>query len=250
MAAGNDRVVVGYDASQESLVALEWAAIVAQRRRASLLVVHATGAERSGLAPARFSAARRDQRDAQAVAEEGAERAREYADIDVEARGVQRGAAAALQELSGEAALIVVGHRGHGKLRGALVGSVAYAVATHAECPVAVVRHSLRPLPSQEYPIVVGVDGSEYSRAALDEAARLAVDTGSFLRIVVAWRRLPVDVRGIAYEPRGDAPGRLESDPWQYGTEPSLLDQVAAEYAQHGRDVAAQSARWVQERHP
>src|SRR5699024_2804020 len=53
--------------------------------------------------------------------------------------------------------------------------------------PVCVVRGALRPLPSMERPIVVGVDGSEGSYQALDEAGRLTSETGSFLRIVVCW---------------------------------------------------------------
>jgi nucleotide-binding universal stress UspA family protein len=39
-----------------------------------------------------------------------------------------------------EAGLIVMGSRGHGKLRRALLGSVSGAVVQHAHCPVTIVR--------------------------------------------------------------------------------------------------------------
>jgi len=39
------------------------------------------------------------------------------------------------------ASLLVVGARGHGELTGLLIGSVSEFVATHAKCPVVIVRH-------------------------------------------------------------------------------------------------------------
>jgi nucleotide-binding universal stress UspA family protein len=40
-----------------------------------------------------------------------------------------------------EAGLIVMGSRGQGGIRRALIGSVSDAVVRHAHCPVLVVRH-------------------------------------------------------------------------------------------------------------
>jgi nucleotide-binding universal stress UspA family protein len=39
-----------------------------------------------------------------------------------------------------DAGLIVMGSRGHGRLRRALVGSVSESVVRHAHCPVTIVR--------------------------------------------------------------------------------------------------------------
>lgn len=250
-------VVVGYDTSRESEFALQWAVDVAQRRGVPLVVVHATGVERPGVELARAGILEMYQQRAQEIAEEGAARARTMAPISVEAAGVQSGAAAALVEYSRRASLVVVGHRGRSLLSDALLGGGAFAVATHAACPVAVIRYSPRPLPSMEYPVVVGVDGSEHSTRALDEAALLAADTGSFLRIVVAWRppeqslwssvfpqRTPPRAQPQeedAAAPGGDAfPKTWRASDAQAG----LYEQLVADLS--GR--ATETARWATER--
>lgn len=184
--AEHDGVVAGYDGSAESEAAVRWAAAVAHRRGVSLRVVTATGVNPSSPAAYRvgvdFGAHR-----ARRMAEDGVQIAREAAPAQVEAMGIEQGAVSALVEQSAAAQLIVLGHRGRGRLRGALLGSSAFSVAMHAHCPVAVVRGALRPLPSPEFPIVAAVDGSRGSLAAAKEAARLAAETGATLKIVVAY---------------------------------------------------------------
>lgn len=51
-----------------------------------------------------------------------------------------QGPAKGLKKLSQEAQLMVVGSRGHGKMTGAVLGSVSQSLIHHAECPVLVVR--------------------------------------------------------------------------------------------------------------
>lgn len=78
---------------------------------------------------------------------------------------------ATLCEVSAEAALLVVGTRGHGGTVADPVGSVSSHCALHASIPVAVIPAQVptdRPLER----IVVGVDGSEHA----DRALRWAID--------------------------------------------------------------------------
>ncbi|WP_349428315.1 universal stress protein [Microbacterium sp. LWS13-1.2] len=50
-------------------------------------------------------------------------------------------AARELVDASKDAAMLVVGTRGHGELTGLLLGSVSAACAAHAHCPVLIVRN-------------------------------------------------------------------------------------------------------------
>lgn len=211
MASEAQPVIVGYDGSAESKVAVEWAAAVASRRGAPLHVLAATGvADAADLGDDLASVG---DRLAEPLAEEGAALAREKGATDVTAVGASGGASAALVDASLEAQLLVVGHRGVGRLRGTRVGSVAFQVSTHAKCPVAVVRHSLRPLPTADFPSVVGVDGSASSDVALEQAAAWAADAGSLLRIVVAWKRPRVHRGGDPAGAAAIAQDELESRP-------------------------------------
>src|SRR5581483_3067747 len=69
---------------------------------------------------------------------------------------------------SAEASLMVLGSRGLGGVSGLLLGSVAVGLVSRAECPVVVIRGEDRTAGSDERtPVVVGVDGSPMSEAAL-----------------------------------------------------------------------------------
>ncbi|MFR9730057.1 universal stress protein [Saccharopolyspora sp. MS10] len=83
---------------------------------------------------------------------------------------------AELVRLSAGAGLVVLGAHGRTASRWASVGSVATRVATHAACPAVVVRE---PRPVGD--VVVGVDGSERGRRALEFAFAEARARGSEL---------------------------------------------------------------------
>ena len=80
-----------------------------------------------------------------------------------------------------------------------VVGSIAMAVTTHGHCPVVVVRGPAQDVPPrQDGPVVVGVDGSPNSQAALSFAFETAALRGASLTVVHAWsdrplRDLPMD---------------------------------------------------------
>ncbi|MDT2008381.1 universal stress protein [Rhodococcus opacus] len=98
-----------------------------------------------------------------------------------------------LIELSANAHMVVLGSRGHGEFTGLLVGSTTSAVAAHGHCPLVVVRgRTLDGQPPTEGPIVVGVDGSESSKAAVEVAFEQAAARGASLVAVNVWSDVSV----------------------------------------------------------
>ena len=93
--------------------------------------------------------------------------------------------ARALLEASDAADLLVLGGRGRGGFEGLLLGSVSERVAQLATRPVAVVRDTT---PVRGGRVVVGVDGSARSVAALEWAAAEARTRDADLDVVHAWR--------------------------------------------------------------
>jgi nucleotide-binding universal stress UspA family protein len=139
----DETYVVGLDGSPGSYAALDWAVRHAARTGAR---VHAVMAWQ--YVPEPWSPTMRP---AVVTPEESEDAARHivqlalmpYRDTGVELAGdVEHGAAwRVLTEVSGDAALLVVGSRGHGAVAGALLGSVAQRCTTHAGCPVVVIPH-------------------------------------------------------------------------------------------------------------
>lgn len=85
--------------------------------------------------------------------------------VDVRTRLVEGEPGRHLVRLAADAGLVVVGGRHHGELVGAVLGSATGYVLHHAQCPVMIVP---TPSPSRGAGrVVVGVDGSPPSRAAL-----------------------------------------------------------------------------------
>ncbi|MGY1700542.1 universal stress protein [Geodermatophilus sp. SYSU D00766] len=97
-----------------------------------------------------------------------------------------------LVDAAGEDRLLVVGSRGRGPLRGALLGSVSQQCAQYARGPVAVVRddestHGAVLWQGTGSRVLVGVDGSAESVAAVRFAAAEARLRGAELHVVHAW---------------------------------------------------------------
>ncbi|RPF20516.1 universal stress protein [Myceligenerans xiligouense] len=145
-------VVVGVDGSDHGEAALRFALREAARRSTGLVAVHAYRATAPTLPffdPGHTDvAAEADHRHAQAVSRaESAVRqlvahaaGAAGAEPDVTIRVEEGSAGDVLVDLSQDAALTVVGTRGRGELRAALLGSVSRHVLSHARRPVAVVR--------------------------------------------------------------------------------------------------------------
>lgn len=94
----------------------------------------------------------------------------------------------AIIDNGGQAALIVVGTHGHGAWRHVLAGSVAQRVVHHAHVPVVVVRGTTAGDDTDRRPVVVGVDGSPASLAALRWAAHQAELRKVPLRLINAYQ--------------------------------------------------------------
>jgi nucleotide-binding universal stress UspA family protein len=83
------------------------------------------------------------------------------------------------------AEMLVVGSRGRGAVRSALLGSVSLHCVTRARCPVVVVHPGATASPDPR--VVVGVDGSPGGRAALEAAVSEAARTGATVDAVVSY---------------------------------------------------------------
>lgn len=204
-------VVVGYDASPESEAAVRWAAHEAHRRGRDLLVVFAYDLD---LWSAPHLVRIWTPQDAQTIAEQrvqaGVALAREAAPhLVVRSRTSKLAAAPALVGLSRGADLVVLGDGRHGRVTGALVGSVAFAVTAGAECPVVLVPAGAKDRVDRPVPVVVGLDGSAGSARALSAATDLAVRDGAPLHLVSAWDTPAADHWSRAY--LVDEAGRQES---------------------------------------
>ena len=165
-------IVVAVDGSERALNAVRWAARTAQRRRRTLEVVSAVPPLTPQFNLAGVALEEAAGRTAMEFAERATETAAEVAaesapGVSVQRRVIPGKPALVLRDLSSRAELLVVGRRGLGGVRGLLMGSISTDAAAHSDCPVVVV-------PGDELrssgPVVVGVDGSPLSTAAIRQA--------------------------------------------------------------------------------
>ncbi len=180
------RIVVGMDGSEAAIGAAVWAARESHLRGRGVTLVHsvlptlAGGAFGVGLPP------RLDLIEEMRI---GAvtELNRIAADLDctdVKVH-VEVGSASALLLMASDTAeMTVLGSRGRGGFTGLLLGSIGIQVTSHASCPVVVMRAEPR---ADAKDLVVGIDGSPHSVAALEFAFDEASRHGWHLVAVHAW---------------------------------------------------------------
>jgi nucleotide-binding universal stress UspA family protein len=208
-------LVVGVDGSAQADVALEWALREAARRDTTLVAVyswvqswddgtrglHPDGAEEV------FSA---KQTYVQSLLDAAVQRSRDAGHVvgdpdRVTARQVHGWPKEVLLELGKEldVEMVVVGRSGLGRFGRFLLGSVSSSVVQHAHVPVTVVAQEGAPAthgaageaadagsaaPDEGPRVVVGVDGSDLSIAALREGAAAAERLGGVLQPVYCWQ--------------------------------------------------------------
>lgn len=172
-------VVVGVDDSAPSERALLWAIEQAALERRALTLVHSPGDGKAGwlkqpeVNPGQIHEAMRSE------GREVLDRALEVVarqDPDLVVRTVLDlvDARLLLLSLSREAAMLVLGSRGRGPIASTVLGSVSVAVARDAACPVAILRPEL--IGRVGHGVLVGVDGSERCRPAVELAFVLAAE--------------------------------------------------------------------------
>jgi nucleotide-binding universal stress UspA family protein len=205
-------VVVGVDGSAQSWQAVHVAAWEAAQRGLPVLLTHGYARDYPylwyGWTPPFVAPVYDGEPPAKAGLDETANRVRAaYPEVAVDVRLSSRAGAQALIEASAGAALVVVGARGHGGFSGLSIGSVAAQTAAHAAAPVLVVRPPVpddpapdvtrpaRPVPHPG-PVVVGVDGSAESNAAIGFAFEAAAHRRVALVALHAWWALPPDNLG------------------------------------------------------
>lgn len=196
--AGRRPVVAGVDGSDSGVQAVRWAAAEAVRRQVPLRLVAAFAWPSGGLVgdPGLGVDPRAVLRNVVLGHLDVAARtaAQVAGDLEVERVDVTGFPEAVLEAESRRAELVVLGSRGMGGFVGLLIGSVAVALAAHAECPVVVVRgREPDGATSLSEPVVVGVDGSPGSEAALAFAFGAAALRRAPLVAVHAWWDLVVE---------------------------------------------------------
>ncbi|NDB17950.1 MAG: universal stress protein [Actinobacteria bacterium] len=197
MSVSMSRFVVGWDSSPAATAALDWAVDAASAAKGQVHLVHAVLA----VPPGPYGDMSLDQGVyddiANAVIALGLEHARDRASqITVTSDRRYRGVAGALLDATHSGDVIVIGSRSHGGFAGLLVGSTAVQVATHAEVPVVIVHApgSRKRGYNPSGPVLVGVDGTELSDAALEFALVLGAQLHRPVRAVHTWTLPPVEL--------------------------------------------------------
>lgn len=138
-------VVVGVDGSPASLAALRWAVEDARRRGCAVDAVtawHADYGVMIGPLPAEVFADVSPQA-MKAAAQRVLDRSVDgFEGVEIRRILVEGDARDVLFKASADAALLVVGSRGHSRIVEAILGSVSAYCVHHATCPVVVVREA------------------------------------------------------------------------------------------------------------
>jgi nucleotide-binding universal stress UspA family protein len=242
--APGTRVVVGLDGSGHSDLALDWAVAEAVAWSRPLHLVHARETLVTAWSP--MMVVPTDVDDEVWVVDRALDRVRALApDLSVSGVTITGPAVAALADVGAPDDTLVVGARGRGVVGSILLGSTSLHVATHARCPVVVVRDTRgeraadvehrhtgpggHDKPSPTAPVVVGYDGSPGSQDAL-----------GFAFTEAAHRHLPLDVVA-SWEPDVRSTARLA---------PTVADEVRAAAAGQRRDDAVSAVTPWRERYP
>jgi nucleotide-binding universal stress UspA family protein len=221
-------IVAGTDGSEESLAAVQWAAVEAVRRRVPLCIVHVLEHHTGPAADTQILRhephlrgwARRDlPHGARSALAQASRRAAGAAPgVDLRTAAVSGHAGQVLTAITGRAPLLALGTRGTGGLPGLRLGSVALCLASRARCPVVFTAAGSRPDVRE---IVVGTDDSDETTAVLEFGFGEADVRGARLTALYAWEH-PEAGRLDGYRD-----WVLSVDPVDRGAAALLSEQVA-----------------------
>jgi nucleotide-binding universal stress UspA family protein len=228
-------IVVGVDGSTSALHAALWAADEAAQRHLRLRLVYANNefsfGATGGLAPPQSFFDAMQTAGFQLLADAESAIREVHPDLDIAVNLQTAAPVPSLLAQTEDALLLVLGSRGTGGFRGILVGSTAVALVAHGDCPVAVIRGATEDAaPPAEGPVVVGVDGSPTSDAAIATAFDEASWRGAGLVAVHAWSEYASDhVRFQALDEGREQVEQMENE---------LLAQRLAGWQEKYPDVA------------
>jgi nucleotide-binding universal stress UspA family protein len=183
-------IVVGYDGSAASDLAVRWAAVSASNHDVPLQIVTSWTPPATELSAAGGIAPDNETLEtlegaARAIAVQGVAVANQTSmGLDVNPVVTIGPPAGALLQRSAGALALVVGTHGRSGFKRLVLGSVSRQVATHANCPTVIARPTKSPEPHE---VAVGLDGSEPSLRAMNFAFDVASCRGYDLRVVVTW---------------------------------------------------------------
>jgi nucleotide-binding universal stress UspA family protein len=192
-------IVAGIDGSASAHCAARWAARDAERRNATLRLVHAVAVPPAGgyLEPtlSRTLVTERLRSRANVLLQAAADLISEdHPGLRIET-AVQDGAPAKVLLDQSHAATVatVVGADGAGRLAGAFFGSVTARLAAHGTGCIVVARAEPPHPPAVPGVVAVGVDGSPHARAAVGFAYEEAALRGTTLLAIHTWNDKPLN---------------------------------------------------------
>jgi nucleotide-binding universal stress UspA family protein len=239
-------ILVGVDRSNASDAAVRWAAEEAQMRKLPITLVHviaqtptdSTGPRHGGITQEQLNLGREIVEQSRRIVEEFAGRGV----VDVGTQVPYAHPVPTLVDASRSAHMIAVGDRGLGGFGRHLLGSVSFGLLHHAHCPVAVIhdRGSLQQHTDDAVPVLVGIDGSPASEAAVafafDEASSRAVP----LIALHAWSDVGVfPILGMDWHTRRDEGEQL------LGERLAGWQEQFPDVPVHRRLVCDVPARWL-----